>query len=606
MCGVYLRISEGQPDLTVSQFDKSNLNQLSKRGPDGTHFQNNASNSALYGFTRLAIRALISGDQPYVDERFISAFNCEIYNTSYLENKIKTAFQSEKIPEGDAQLLGLWLYLFGPDAISEVRGMFAGYLVIENKIYAFRDRVGEKPLCYGFYRNIFYVSSNIPIFANTMINTSDAELISGLHKESLSKDTHILDPGTYIEINQNLLFINKKIVKHRYWSWPRRNLVIDRKVFSNFENEVTESIKSQLVSDVGICSMLSGGIDSGIVTAIARNEVGPSMKAFTLAFADSDYDESHLASLTAKHLDLNHEVIRVNFEELAENVKPSLNAMDFPIFDTGALSLFTLSKAVAKENKVSLTGDGGDELFRGYSVFKYLAAINLLTKVPSKISIKLLQFLTQANFTNKDTYLGPELKIKRALSVVLNQGISPLHAAIGPLGGTDLFNTLSSRILNNSNVQHQIISKNALELFFINEILPKIYLAKADRMSMTHGLELRAPLLDYKVIESAYGQSQINLSFSKRKSSLKHMGEKYLPKDVLVQKHGFSTPFHKVVRYLDMPDWKSPKTEEELKLYLKIWQDAKNGLESASTPAWSLIVREHFYDRSKRDYDFAV
>jgi len=597
MCGVYLRISDKSLSQTINEFDNENLEQLSKRGPDGTYFQENESVFSLYGFTRLAIRALANGNQPYSDGRFISVFNCEVYNTVYLEKIINTSYPSEIIPEGDAQLLGLWLYLFGPQAIKEVVGMFAGYIKIGTKIYAFRDRVGEKPLYYGFYDDIFFVSSNFPPVINKVSEISDSTLISGLHSNKLSKDTYVIEPGTYIEIDENSIIFNRKIKICQYWFWPKRNLFFNGKKYGHFEQVVIESVKSQLVSDVGISILLSGGIDSGLVAALARQEIGHSFKAFTLAFKDSNYNESNLAKKTAKHLNLQHEVIEVSNQELAKNVQPALDAMDIPIFDTGALSLFTIAKEVAKENKVSLTGDGGDELFRGYTIFNYVFYLNLLAKTPNKILIEGFIYLIEKYFTRTDEYLGTELKLKRALSVTSNHGINPYYGAIGPLGGTELFDLICRRITEKSGGNLKFISKNTLERFFISEILPKIYLVKADRMSMAHGLELRAPLLDFRVIESAFSFSKLSLYLSERKASLRKMAKNYLPAEVLTQKHGFSTPFHMVVKYLDMPDWKSYKNEEELSHFIKIWMDAKSGKESASAPAWSLLVREHFYNK---------
>ena len=135
------------------------------------------------------------------------------------EKKINTLYPKETIPEGDAQLLGLWLYLFGPQAIKEVVGMFAGYIKIGTKIYAFRDRVGEKPLYYGFCDHIFFISSNFPSLINEFSEISDTTLISGLHSNKLSKDTYVIEPGTYIEIEENSIIFDKKIksAKHTFY-----------------------------------------------------------------------------------------------------------------------------------------------------------------------------------------------------------------------------------------------------------------------------------------------------------------------------------------------------------------------------------------------------
>ena len=599
MCGVYLRIAQNKESWIVN-FDNQNLKQIENRGPNGLTSKINSSGQILYGFTRLAIRSLENGSQPFIENRFTSVFNGEIYNTKELSEKIKLHFPDEVIPESDTKLLGLWLFLFGPQSITQVIGMFAGYIHIGSKIYAFRDRVGEKPLYFGFYKDLFFISSNLLTFINNDSVVSDFTLITGLLTSKITNEVSILEPSSFLEIDENTILFNKEVKVIKYWEWPRRSLFLNKTKSNDFELVLTSAIKSQLVSDVGMSVLLSGGIDSGIVAAIARQEFGPTLESFTLSFKDSVYSESLSARNTAKHLNLIHQTIEVSFEDLANNVGATLDAMDIPIFDSGALSLFSLCKEVSKSNKVSLTGDGGDELFRGYSVFDSVFIINLLSNLPAKIPILILLNLLNRYFSNSDNYIGPELKLSRALSITSNRENNPLYGAIGPLGGTDLYSLISKRYqLEAQQKKQKFISKRDVESFFTNEILPKIYLVKSDRMSMYHGLELRSPMLDFRVIESAFAFSEIDFLFKPKKDNLKKIALKYLSSEILIaKKHGFSTPFHKVVRYLDTPDWKSPKSDEELDKFNKIWFDARNGKESAGFPAWNLLVREHFFNRS--------
>ena len=327
--------------------------------------------------------------------------------------------------------------------------------------------------------------------------------------------------------------------------------------------------------------------------------MGSSLVAFTLSFKGSVYDETKLARETSRHLKLKHEVTEINFEELAENVKPTLEAMDVPIFDSGCLSLYTLSKAVSKYNKVALTGDGGDELFRGYSIFKHSLILNLMANLPFKFLIKAMSEILVAKSNSGEQYLGLELKARRALSIASNRGLNPLFAALGPLGGTDLYDQICSELSVNLKKKSRYLSKNEIEQYYVREILPKVFLVKSDRMSMAHGLELRAPLLDYRVIESAFRFTALNLAFLPSKGELKKMANKHLPKSVLnAPKHGFSVPFQNVVKHLDTPNWKSHKSAAELNGFNKVWSLARQGNESAAIPAWNILVREHFFSRS--------
>jgi asparagine synthase (glutamine-hydrolysing) len=598
MCGLYLRICDGTKGKGMSKFDYQNVRQIEVRGPDKLTILEDSDLEIFYGFARLAIRSIKCGEQPWLEGRFTSAFNGEIYNTEHLKSKIRFLHPQEVIPESDTHLLALSLFLFGPKFISEVVGMYAGYLKIKNKLYLFRDRVGEKPLYYGFYENTFFISSSLPVNIFEDGEISKKTLISGLNEYKITNKISTLCPGSYIEVDIDTVFIKQNLVEHKYWVWPERNRFVNKSNMDSFEAVIKSSIESQLASDVGMSVLLSGGVDSGIVAAIARNLYGPSLESFTLTFKNSPYSEAKNAKITAEHLNLKNETIETTFEELAENVNQTLEAMDIPIFDTGALSLFLLCKKISSTQKVALTGDGGDELFRGYRIFNHLLALNILTMVPLEGPISnLIKYLDKSG-GKKDDYLGFELKLKRARSINSNRGINPLFGAIGPLGGTELFDFIckqnSSEIVNGN----KIITKKVVENYFINHVLPKIFLVKADRMSMCSGIELRAPLLDHRVIEVAFGFSELSINFKTRKHHLKKIATKYLPGQILTSsKHGFSTPFHQVVKFLEMPNWKSPTDEEEYDLFSKIWLDAKNGRESAGLPAWSLLVYEHFYKR---------
>jgi asparagine synthase (glutamine-hydrolysing) len=598
MCGVYLRIYNGANNKNITKFDDQNLRQIEVRGPDKLTIYEDLDLEIIYGFARLAIRSINSGNQPWVEGRFISAFNGEVYNTKQLKSKIQCAYPEELIPDSDTHLLALYLFLFGPGSISEVAGMYAGYIKVDTKIYLYRDRVGEKPLYYGFHENTFFISSNLPKEIYRYEQVSNYTLISGLNDYNISNKVSALSPGTYIEVDINNLFTKPNIAVNKYWAWPKRNRFISQSNLKTFESVITKSIESQLISDVGMSVLLSGGIDSGIVAAIARDKYGPTLESFTLAFDNSAYSEAKNAANTANHLNLKHQTINVSFEELAENVGHALEAMDTPIFDTGALSLFLLCKKIASTQKVSLTGDGGDELFRGYSIYSHTFVLNVLSNIPLGPLFYTYGKYLDWSSDKKDKYLGTELKFRRAWSVNSNRGINPLFGALGPFGGTDLFNNICTQ--NNFKMlnQKKILTKKAIEKFFINEVLPKIYLVKADRMSMYNGVELRAPLLDYQVIESAFGFSELSTTFKSKKHQLKKLASKYLPIETLnSSKHGFSAPFHKVVKFLDLPEWKSPRNEEEFELYNRIWLEAQKGMESASLPAWSLLVHEHFYRR---------
>ncbi len=598
MCGVYLRICRN-PDCKVEHHDLETLNRISHRGPDGVQLIKNNITRAI-GFTRLAIRALDSGNQPYIFLSYVSVINGELYNQS----EISALLETTPVPVGDMQILGQYLSECGIDAIANADGMFAGLLIDDDnrQLHIFRDKVGEKPLFYRLTDNHLEVLSE-NIFKNETTpdrvnNTKRAVLGFLPNGTEYVNNVKRVAPGTYITFDLET-FISKEI---RYWEWPNRprsGVNRTKAEQKTFKEILYSSVESRLAADVPVASLLSGGIDSAVITKIAQDILGYPVTAYTLAFKNSKYDESNNARISAKAIGCELRVIEIDSEDISRIIPSCINSMQEPILDSACLSLYSLCAEVSKDFKVALTGDGGDELFQGYSLFENLKVLSFSRKLP-KISRLITQILL--NFQrnpSKRSYISNYMKFERINSILKHQDLNPIILALSPLGGTnlldDVIDSLDPEFRTYLNFAANNTSANYLENFYRVEILPHLYLEKADRMSMVHGLELRAPLLAPQLIECANRISQSELTKSERKVFLRQFAAEFLPPEVITaKKHGFSPPLSEIVKYLEEPNWNLEYLGLSQESLQQNWQLALKGNENASYAAWAALVLNYY------------
>ena len=598
MCGVYLRVCKNQ-NCETDHLDSRRLNLISHRGPDGSKLIKIEKNMVI-GFTRLAIRALELGDQPHHFLTGISAINGELYN----QDEIKSRLTSSSVPEGDMQILGEYLGEYGIGAIKDADGMFAGFLIdsLRNQVHIFRDKVGEKPL---FYR---ITDSHLEVMSENLFDelqrpdpviNSKRALIGFLpEKSKSSSNVERVTPGTYITFDINTF----QFYENRYWKWQKRpqgSVKYSAPELKNFRTLLYDSVESRLVADVPVASLLSGGIDSAIITKVAQDILGYPIPAFTLAFKNSVYDESKMARLTAKAIGCDLEVIEMDPETISKLVPICVESMREPILDSACLSLYSLSSIVSKNFIVALTGDGGDELFQGYSLFKNLKFLRFAVRNPKLSQLAINLALSMPNRLYRKTYISSLMKLERVDSVLKHSGLNPLVLALSPLGGTrlldDLIDCMNFELRKGLSGSAITISAENLEDYYRNEVLPHLYLEKSDRMSMAHGLELRAPLLAPSLIEFANNIPQSEILNGESKVLLRKLASEFLPSEVLAtKKHGFSPPLFEIVKHLEEPSWKLEDlglTKDALQMN---WRMAIEGKENASYAAWATLVLNYY------------
>lgn len=605
MCGFTFKTKVGisrEQNSDTSRYELE-AQDLTHRGPD----QNLGvkTSDCEMRFFRLAIRDLEGGQQPFMpSENVYSMLNGELYNESEIR-KILIESGSEDLPSGDMNLVAYFLCTFGIQSINKLDGMFAGVMYDSTNeiVTIFRDKIGEKPLYYHLSPRHLYISSEMfwtKEFKSR--NTSDLStsvcsdsILRGIwpDQEQFGNEMKSLSPGCYALVDLKLGSISFT----SYWSWPKRRKsgshreAINPEYFLRLEGEVEKAVVSRLVSDYPIATLLSGGIDSGLITAMANKNKPGNLTAFTLDFKDSTYSELSASCLTAKHIGINHQVVSLSNKDLAQLTYQTVAAMDVPILDPGALSLFAITKYLGQEFKVALSGDGGDELFMGYTLFSYMDQINLGIKMKpiAKIGLRALIALTSLH---KYSYLSLNMKFQRMESLLCDSPLSPIEASLSPFAGTPIFKHLASKF---PNFEFENITEEGIERYYREHVLPKLYLVKSDRMSMRHGVELRSPFLSPGLIEIAKEWSSTYTIQKSTKFPLRKIAESYLPKKVFeLPKHGFSSPFSEVRTFLPEPKWEIDSLGISRQLASKVW-NTKN--ENSGIASWSLLVLNEFNKR---------
>ncbi len=539
--------SVGSNTIEYQEFEKLTL--ISKKGgPDSTGYYSNEN--VQFGFNRLAILDTTSnGNQPFVSEsgRYVLMLNGEIYN--YKE--IHKQFNLGELKSGsDAEVvLKLIETISFEKAIHQLNGMFAitCWDSQERKLFLVRDFAGIKPL---FYSN----TSNGMVFGSQFNQIlkhpwckkwgwSDIGLSEYLQfgymtpPYTIAENVYQLGVGEYLVYAFESRTIEKKVYQRFY---EKRGSIseLEPKSVENIGEAITNSVKRQLVADVPLGVFLSGGIDSTLVAAKAR-ELNPDLTAVTIGFDDKKFDESEKAIEYAKHLKIkHHHVERFGSQSLLEIINDHFEDMPEPIADYSSIPTYLVSKIARKTNTVMLSGDGGDELFWGYPRFLTFAKSAPYFRIPGKWPRKVIKKTLKSIGSDITGFLGePNLG---AANMAFQSYIEPeiIRQYTGDY-------KISEETINGYDYKSIHYSKS-LDYLRRNEFffhLQKI-LVKVDRMSMANSLEVRVPLLDKEVIEASENlYSDLGARHGLLKHALKQELYKYVPKSLVeTKKKGFTPP----------------------------------------------------------------
>ncbi len=539
------------------------------RGPDSKGIFWSTDGQVGFGHRRLSILDLTEGGhQPMssLDGQLVTVFNGEIYNHIELRKKLIElghTFQSNSDTEVILNAYKEWSH----DCVIHLQGMFAFaiYDLVQSKVFLARDRAGEKPLFYNISKGELRFASELkalisdPSFSkNIDPRALDCYLSMGYVPGHLC----ILEGVNKLPAAHTLSFSLKdgsfKIL--RYWDLPdlTSEEYCQEDLLNELENLLEDSVRRQLVADVPVSLLLSGGVDSSLITALAARSESQ-IKTFTVGFSGNrDYDESTHAQLIAKHFDTDHTLLE------ADDVKPEMMSLlarqyDEPIVDSSMIPTFLVSQQIGKHCKVALGGDGGDELFGGYYSASRMAALQQnyswiplsLKKKISQCGVAMLPI--EARGRHFFNHLGADISkdippFMPKFDQYARSKLLDLHYKDWPFVADSI---RKSRIPKHSDPVQRVTRFD-----FINYMAEDI-LVKVDRASMLNSLEIRAPFLDVSVIEFAYGKvpSKLKATSLDRKILLKKLASRILPPDFdKKRKMGFGIPLD---RWLAKGPWRS-------------------------------------------------
>ena len=451
---------------------------------------------------------------------------------------------------------------WGTGCLTKCNVMFAFVLydVKLGRLFAARDRAGKKPLYYTLWNGQFVWASELKALLallpsvprildqQALRDYMDIGYIQG--ERTVYRDIHKLLPAHYGIYNLQ----TQAFTTTRYWSLPSAGseTIDDDEAAERLEWLLADSVKLRLESDVPIGILLSGGLDSCLVAAIAARQ-NPDLVAYTAQFASTQYDETPVAQSVAKWIGVKHQVVPIDSME-SVNLKALGRQYDEPFADSSLLPTYLVSKAINQHVKVALSGDGGDELFGGYQFYRQVYSEMKWERVPRSLRALAspLHHLMPLgapgkNLMRRFRYDGVDRYRESSLSLEYIPR-SPLFPAVAqqlsclPSDSVRRAYQLELELEGRSNPAMTLLQQMT-RLDFLT-YLPDDILVKVDRASMLTSLEVRCPLLDYRIVELAFSlPDRLRYDGVVRKVLMKRVGRKYLPLDFpFDKKQGFVMP----------------------------------------------------------------
>jgi asparagine synthase (glutamine-hydrolysing) len=589
--------------------DRMNHRML-HRGPDASGVWRSEEGTVVLGHQRLSIMDLTpTGAQPMESSsgRFVIVFNGEIYNYKKIAKKL---LEEEKVAQFrgtcDTEVLLEAMEAYGVEqAIGMCKGMFAIALYDkkEQVLFLVRDRVGEKPLYYGFAGNdTFAFASEIGCIAalenfNNEINTSvlDIYFTHGYIPApySIYKDIYKLEAGSILKIKAP--YRQENISISTYWSMKEAAVKGQSCLFTGSEEEAAgelerllkESIKEQMVADVPVGAFLSAGIDSSTIVALMQSLNNNKVRSFTIGMTEEGYNEAAAAKEIAKHLGTDHTELYITKQD-AIDVIPKLGYMfGEPFADSSQIPTYLVSKMTKEYVTVSLSGDAGDELFGGYTSYESVSRIwNKMKGIPYFVRKPCSELVLHSPlaknqiYRTKATLLGAKTPGRL---YEISYETDPLTKKISRTH-VDCPYKYSQFTHYMEEVNHNIMLMDML-MYHPDDILVKV-----DRAAMAVSLETRVPMLDKDVVEFAW---TLPIEYKRQgktgKKVLRDVLYKYVPREMMERpKKGFSIPIDKWLLEPELRGWAEAlidrKTLEQqgildADVVWQIWEDyTKNGV----------------------------
>lgn len=542
------------------------MNQaLYHRGPDEAGQLDDQQCSLA--MRRLSIIDTTSGQQPIYNEIKTCCvfFNGEIYNYPELKKELIQQGHHFKT-NSDTEVLVHLYESYGTAMLPKLRGMFAFciYDIRQSKYLFARDQFGEKPFYYHFKNDVFSFSSEIKsLLENSTIQRQlNQEALPYYFRTSLVPEPITLYKDIFVLNNGHYLVLDKDGINHQPYidiDYPARPSITHiEEAKERIEPLLKEAVKKQLISDVPVGAFLSGGIDSSTIVALMQQESDRPIPTFTVRFENQDFDESKIAQKVAEYCGTDHHELFIPNLDFSDSIFWTIiDHVGLPFRDSSAIPSFQISQEISKHVKVALSGDGGDELFGGYSIFQWYQKIVNLKNIASPIRSLAEKSLSFAGSLPGLNTLSPIRKIKRGIHTSLFDE-SEIPIALNELFKSDQM----AGLLKNTSIENH---KDTLRLlkqypddvsewsalrkimyYRLRHTLPANMLIKVDRMSMANSLEVRTPFLDSDLFEaSTLLSDELLIKAGKGKYIIREMMKKHLPSEVFSHpKTGFSIPLY--------------------------------------------------------------
>jgi len=588
MCGITgfweLTNSDTYNDLTsvVTRM----MNTIRHRGPDDSGAWVDEESRIALGFRRLAIIDLSpTGHQPMLstNERYVMIFNGEIYNYAELKSQLDSAgYIFRGTSDTEVMLAGILEWGL-EESFMRFNGMFAIALWDrrEKRLHLIRDRIGVKPLYYGWAGNTLIFGSELKSL------TAHPDFKPEVDRQSLTlylrygyiptpysiyQGVKKLEPGTILTFDQGKSQADGSRI--RYWS--AREAVEqglqnpfhgdDREAVVELDRLLKESVRDRMIADVPLGAFLSGGIDSSTIVAMMQVQSTRPVKTFTIGFQEVGYNEAKYAKEVATHLNTNHTELYVSPHD-AVDVIPQLPSMfDEPLGDSSQIPTYLVSKLAREHVTVSLSGDGGDELFGGYS--RYLRSLNVwnvVGRVPSVArnfagtvfesasNLNWHRIVPHGGLATRFFHLSEVTKARNADELYLKFNSNWEQPGQVVIGGHEppLFHMAPGN--------SQLLPEFAQRMMYVDfqTYLPDDILVKLDRASMATSLEGRVPFLDdHRVVEFAWQLPlHMKIRWGQGKWILRQVLYQYVPEKMIDRpKKGFGVPIDSWLRG-PLRDW---------------------------------------------------
>lgn len=645
MCGITGYLT---PDKThqssLCQALEAMTQQLYNRGPD--HQEQWVSQSGLCGLghARLSILDLsTNGSQPMSSPsgRYQLVFNGEIYNYQELRADLLDRGATFK-GSSDSEVLITAIEYYGvTTTLDSLIGMFAFAVWDEQdqRLYLARDRAGEKPLYYGYYNNRLVFTSDLNVFkvcpdVELTLNTESLGLFLAHNyipaPHSIFRNVYKLLPGhcLTIDIRDGAIVCEE----NQFWSLDDalnqpRGFDSDTQALAKVEELLTDSVDKQMVSDVPLGALLSGGIDSSTIVALMQSLSNTAVNTFTIGFEEKAFDESGHAEKIAQHLGTNHHTLILKPEDVMAVIPKLSDIYSEPFADSSQLPTYLVSQLARKHVTVALSGDGGDELFAGYD--RYQQTLNRYPSgnvVTHRQNSNLAARLT-SNFKGLDRIIDPLLSTARNYPTSLSsirfyrrwqqrhthslQSFYRHAVEYWPYGFLQRHQPADVNFALNDpgTLTPDIPPLKALQYLDMLSYLPDDILCKVDRAAMANSLETRAPLLDHRMLELSMSlPSSLLQCEGKSKWPLRQILYKHVPRALIERpKMGFAIPIGAWIRG-PLREWAetllSPLALDEHGLldsgYIQyVWHRHLKGDTDLSFYLWGILMFQQWYQSWK-------